>query len=156
MGARRFLHLLSSMSSAALKPSEYWGVTRPARKSPMMDITRVGVCIPILLLVVSKGGFISYFLFGVDLVNVFNDLFRYEMIKSTCLKHNFSLFRIGLSDCRSQVDTGLLYPTMLIITTTQVDVVGAVTVSIGRLLSAILIEDSSRCFSDIVLDSFCF
>ena len=52
IGARRFLHLLSSISSAALKPSEYWGVTRPARKSPIMDITRVGVCIPMIAVVV--------------------------------------------------------------------------------------------------------
>jgi len=34
IGARRFLHLLSSNKSDGSKPSEYWGDTLPARRNP--------------------------------------------------------------------------------------------------------------------------
>lgn len=48
IGARRLLHLLSANKSAALNPSEYWGVTLPDRKSPIKDSIRQGSVSPIV------------------------------------------------------------------------------------------------------------
>ena len=48
IGARRLLHLLSANKSAALNPSEYWGVTLPDRNSPIKDSIRQGSVSPIV------------------------------------------------------------------------------------------------------------